>query len=96
MWTTLALTIHADGLTEFELVGASTFPRHWVYDQHGTLTAKAGMADFKEWWRHSFGKHYLGGDEDSPALVTAVETALKNAPSQATSCELAQGRRSER
>ena len=77
VWTTLALTIHADGLTEFELVGASTFPRHWVYDEHGKLAAKAGMADFKDWWRHSFGKHTPWGDEDSPALVTAVETALE-------------------
>jgi hypothetical protein len=77
VWTTLALTIHADGLTEFELVGASAFPRHWVYDERGKLAAKAGMADFKDWWRHSFGKHTPWGDEDSPALVTAVETALE-------------------
>ena len=32
VWTTLALTLHADGRSEWELVGASTFPRHWVYD----------------------------------------------------------------
>lgn len=77
VWTTLALTVHADGTSEFELIGASTFPRHWVYDGHGALAAKAGMADFKDWWRHSFGKHTPWGDEDSPALVTAVETALE-------------------
>ena len=77
VWTTLALTLHADGTSEFELVGASAFPRHWVYDEHGALAAKAGMADFKDWWRHSFGKHTPWGDEDSPALVTAVETALE-------------------
>jgi hypothetical protein len=77
VWTTLALTIHADGVSEFELTGASAFPRHWVYDQTGALAAKAGMADFKDWWRHSFGKHTPWGDQDSPALVTAVETALE-------------------
>jgi hypothetical protein len=77
VWTTMALTIHADGSSELELTGASTFPRHWVYDQHGCLTAKAGLADFKDWWRHSFGKHTPWGDQDSPALVTAVETALE-------------------
>ena len=77
VWTTVALTVYADGASEFELVGASTFPRHWVYDEHGELAAKAGMADFKDWWRHSFGKHTPWGDEDSPALVTAVETALE-------------------
>jgi hypothetical protein len=77
VWTTLALTVYADGTSEYELVGASTFPRHWVYDEHGALTAKVGMADFKDWWRHSFGKHTPWGDEESPALVTAVETALE-------------------
>jgi hypothetical protein len=77
VWTTLALTIHADGVSEYELTGASAFPRHWVYDHTGALAAKAGMADFKDWWRHSFGKHTPWGDQDSPALVTAVETALE-------------------
>jgi CRP-like cAMP-binding protein len=48
-----------------------------VYDRNGMLAAKAGLADFKEWWRTSFGKHTPWGDEDSPALVTAVETALE-------------------
>jgi CRP-like cAMP-binding protein len=48
-----------------------------VYDHTSALAAKAGMADFKEWWRHSFGKHTPWGDQDSPALVTAVETALE-------------------
>ena len=41
-WTTLALTIRADGSSDHELVGASTFPRHWIYDRDGNLTHKAG------------------------------------------------------
>ncbi len=77
VWTTVALTIYADGTSGFEFIGASPFPRHWIYNHTGTLAAKAGMADFKDWWRHSFGKHTPWGDEDSPALVTAVETALE-------------------
>jgi hypothetical protein len=77
VWTTLALTLHADGRAEHELVGASVFPRHWVYDNEGKLAAKAGLADFKEWWRTSFGKHTPWGDTDSPALVTVVESALE-------------------
>lgn len=77
VWTTLALTIHADGRVDHELVGASRFPRHWVYGPDGALTAKVGLADFKEWWRTSFGRHTPWGDEDSPALVTEVETALE-------------------
>ena len=76
-WTALALEIHVDGTTSFEVVGASTFPRHWIYDAEGALTAKVGLTDFKEWWRHSFGDHTPWGDEMSPAYVTAVESALE-------------------
>lgn len=76
-WTTLALTIHADGRAEHELVGASPFPRHWLYDSDGKLTAKSGTIDFKDWYKNAFGKHSPWGDEDSPALVTAVETELE-------------------
>ena len=59
------------------MVGASRFPRHWIYDSHGHLAAKAGLADFKEWYRTSFGRHTPWGDRESPAYVTAVETALE-------------------
>lgn len=77
VWTTLALVIRPDGSTDHEVVGASTFPRHWCYDATGDLVAKVGLADFKEWWRNSFGGHTPWGDEESPAMVTAVETALE-------------------
>lgn len=76
-WSTLALTLHADGRVEPELVGASPFPRHWVYGGDGELIAKTGLIDFKAWYRKAFGKHSPWGDEDSPALVTEVETALE-------------------
>ena len=77
VWTTLALTLNADGRVELELAGASPFPRHWVYDQSGALVAKAGLADFKEWWKTAFGRHTPWGDEDSPAFVTEVESGLE-------------------
>lgn len=77
VWTTLALTIHADGTAAGELVGASTFPRHWVYDDARRLTAKSGLLDFTTWYRDAFGRHTPWGDTDSPALVTEVETALE-------------------
>ena len=32
VWTTLALTIYADRSVSRELVDASSFPRHWIYD----------------------------------------------------------------
>ena len=76
-WTTLALTINADGSSSHEVLGASTFPRHWIYDDERKLTAKSGLIDFKTWYREAFGEHTPWGDQDSPALVTEVETALE-------------------
>jgi hypothetical protein len=81
VWTTLSLTLHADGHCERRLVGASRFPRHWVYDGDNQLSHKSGLTDFKDWYRVSFGKHSPWGDQDSDALVTAVETALETAMS---------------
>ncbi len=77
VWSTLSLTIHADRPAEFEVQGASRFPRHWVYDAEGRLSAKSGLTDFRDWYRKSFGRHTPWGDQDSPALVTAVESALE-------------------
>ncbi len=76
-WTTLALTIHTDGTSEHELVGASTFPRHWIYDKDGTLLQKSGAIDFDKWYREAHEQNTPWGSEDSPAVVTAVETALE-------------------
>jgi hypothetical protein len=76
-WSTLELTLHADGHSDHRLVGASPFPRHWVYDGGGSLVAKSGLIDYKDWAGTAFGGHTPWGDEDSPALVTEVETALE-------------------
>jgi hypothetical protein len=76
-WTTLALEMHADGTCEHHLVGASPFPRHWVYDTSGKLIKKSGLIDFSAWYRRAFGKHSPWGDQDSPALATEVESALE-------------------
>jgi hypothetical protein len=79
VWTTLSLTLHADGRAEYEVTGASRFPRHWIYDAAGRLGHKSGLTDYANWAQVSFGRHTPWGDEDSPALVTAVETALEQA-----------------
>ena len=76
-WSTLALTIHVDGRVEGQLVGASPFPRHWLYGNDGQLVGKTGVINFKTWYKDAFGDHTPWGDLDSPALVTAVETALE-------------------
>jgi hypothetical protein len=76
-WTTLALTIRADGSSSHEVVGASPFPRHWIYDDSGQLIEKSGTVDFKEWYRTSHGAKTPWGEEDSPAITTAVESELE-------------------
>jgi len=76
-WTTLALTIHADGASESELAGASTFPRHWIYDSDGALVQKSGVIDFDKWYREAHAQNTPWGDEDSAAVVTAVESAME-------------------
>jgi cyclic nucleotide-binding protein len=76
-WTTLALTLHADGRVEHEVVGASPFPRHWIYDNDGVLAGKSGTVDFKTWYRESHGDNTPWGDADSPMVVAAAETAME-------------------
>ncbi len=76
-WTTLQLIVYADGTSKHGLVGASPFPRHWIYGDDGQLTEKSGEIDFERWWRESYGPNTPWGGEDSPTLVTAVETELE-------------------
>jgi hypothetical protein len=76
-WTTLALTIRADGSSEHEVVGASTFPRHWIYDRDGNLVEKTGTIDFKAWYRDAQSERTPWGDEESDSFVTAAESALE-------------------
>lgn len=77
VWTTLALTIRPDGSSMVELTGASSFPRHWVYDAHGELALKSGLTDYEAWLAHSFGDRTPWGDDDSRALVTVAESATE-------------------
>ncbi len=76
-WSTLELDLHADGRVEGRLVGASPFPRHWVYDTDGKLSHKSAVTADKQWQSAAFGRHTPWGDLDSPALVAAVETELE-------------------
>ncbi len=85
--------VRADGSSEATMTGTSAFPRHWVYDDAGELTAKAGLADFRDWYRKSFGKHTPWGDTNTKAYVTAVESA-SSASWRRRSCVPANVRRS--
>ena len=76
-WTTLALTIHADGTSSQALAGASPFPRHWVYDHDGRLIATSGVVDFTGWQADAWDPFTPWGGRDAPVRVSAVETALE-------------------
>ena len=77
VWTTLELTIRPDGQHSSRVAGASSMPRHWFYDITGVLTAKSGIVDFADWARNATKEDTPWGGVNSPALVTAVATALE-------------------
>jgi hypothetical protein len=77
VWTTLSITIRVDGSHDFEVSGASTMPRHWIYDENSDLVAKSGMIDFRGWAKEGDKDKTPWGDEDSPAIITAVESGLE-------------------
>jgi hypothetical protein len=76
-WTTLALTIRSDGSAEGELIGASAFPRHWVYDAAGSLQAKSAETDYRRWLEGSHSGHTPWGGEDSPEFVAKAESSFE-------------------
>ena len=76
-WTTLALTIGANGESFHEVLGASAFPRHWIYDRDGSLVKKSGTVDFKAWYREAHGENTPWGGEESDAFVTVAESAFE-------------------
>ncbi|MFL6203751.1 MAG: cyclic nucleotide-binding domain-containing protein [Acidimicrobiales bacterium] len=78
VWTTLRLELHADGRTDAAMVGATTFPRHWVYDARGHVAEKSATISFKDWYERGPGtKATPWGDEDNPVFTTMAETALE-------------------
>jgi hypothetical protein len=76
-WTTLQLVIYTDGTAKAALVGASPFPRHWIYDHDGTLVEKSGSIDFDAWYREVYGAKTPWGESDWTALVTPAESELE-------------------
>ncbi len=82
-WTTLALTISADGEVTFEVVGASPFPRHWIYDSEGELAGKSGLIDFAEWTRVHDHDRTPWHDYERAALMSEVESQIERDLSKA-------------
>jgi len=76
-WTTLALTMYADGRSTNQLVGASQFPRHWVYNAEGKLVSRSGLVDVDDWYRRCFDDHTPWGDLDSRTVRTTLDGAFE-------------------
>ena len=79
IWTTLKLTVDADGTCAGELIGASPFPRHWLYDDGGSLVSKSALTRNQLWARTVFGSHTPWGGEDQVPDVAEAETQLERA-----------------
>jgi hypothetical protein len=77
VWTTLALTIYADGSSRHELMGASSFPRHWIYDATGALAGKSAQIDFKSWYRTATLARSPWRRRENTVLEAAAETPLE-------------------
>jgi hypothetical protein len=77
VWTTLALTLYADGTAGHELVGASAFPRHWIYDADGKLAGKSALIDFKTWYRTSNLARSPWHGQEHAVLAAGAETPLE-------------------
>lgn len=83
VWTTLSLTLHADGKAEYGIVGASPFPRHWFYDDAGTLVKKSGIADYKGWADAMEEANSPWSDKENELLVADAESELERKMSTA-------------
>jgi hypothetical protein len=82
IWTTIQLTLRADGSTSQRLLGASPFPRHWLYDSDGQLVEKAALTRAQQWARTAFGSHTPWGGEEQIPVVAQPETGLERALSE--------------
>ena len=73
-WSTITLTLHADGSSEAHLTDASPFPRHFLYDPAGQLTHKSALLRYHDWIRES-GRHATPWDVVAgPIPVAPVNT----------------------
>jgi hypothetical protein len=77
IWTTLTLTIGVDGNYSYAVLGASPFPRHWLYDDSGSLVQKTALTRFRLWAQTVFGSHTPWGGEDEVPALAVPESQLE-------------------
>jgi hypothetical protein len=72
-WSTIVLTLRADGSSESEIADASLFPRHYLYDTTGRLTHKTALIRYKDWLHKSEEEHSPWAGVSEPVPVTGVK-----------------------
>lgn len=77
VWTTLELELRADGTSSASVVGASAFPRHWLYDDAGALVEKVATTDSDAWLHTMEVTATPWHGQDASAVVTPAETELE-------------------
>jgi hypothetical protein len=72
-WSTIALTLSADGSATAEIAAASAFPRHYLYDSAGRLTHKTALIRYKDWIRGSARQDTPWEGGGRPVPVAAIK-----------------------
>jgi hypothetical protein len=68
-WTTLVLSLDSDGREDAWLLGASPFPRHFLYDHQGRLIAETTSTNFRTWFARHYGMATPWGGHDREPLA---------------------------
>jgi hypothetical protein len=79
IWTTIELTIGVDGGCSRRFIGASPFPRHWLYDGVGHSVQKTALTRWQMWQSTVFGSHNPWGNENQTPQLSEAETELDRA-----------------
>jgi hypothetical protein len=72
-WSTIVLTLYADGTSQSEIADASVFPRHYLYDSAGHLTEKSALIRYKDWLHRSEGQHSPWAGVHEPVPTAGVK-----------------------
>jgi len=77
-WSTLRLTMRANGTSEPGIADASPFPRHYLYDTNGQLTQKTALIRYRDWLRHAdYDCSPWSGSHDPVPVARAVRSEVE-------------------
>ncbi len=93
VWTTLALTLHADGRAEYAVAGASRSPGTGSTTPTATWRARSGVTDFRGWYARSARAATRRGATRTPRPWSPRSRPRWSANCPASSCAAAPSRR---